>query len=557
MVGIGTRYKNLRRYKKIGEVLVKYGFTFAAEKLSEKGYIPKFILNIKQYEKQLTDGEKLRLACEELGPTFIKLGQIMSTRRDIFPEEVVSQLAKLQDDVNPFPFEIAKNLFEKEMKLPIEACFKEFDSTPIASASIGQVYKATLKTGEKVVVKIQRPSIHEIIVRDLDILFNLARLLDEHMDKEKPYNLLEIVDEFSHVITKELDYSLEGRNAEKFYSQFKSDDKIYIPKVYWDFTSKKVLTLQRVYGIKIMDSEGLKAKGWNLEKLATITANCFMKQVFVHGFFHGDPHPGNIFAVGSSKISFIDFGVVGYLDKGTMGFISNLFTAATRRDVEKIVNILMEIDALAPDTNIRRLKEDISFLINLYYNMPLSKLNLGEALKKVMEIAYTNKIKLPSQFTVLLKAIITLEGSVKFLNPEFSLSQISKNVVKEIYLDRFHPKNLIGEMKDYSEEILYGIKYLPKQIRNLIKKIESNQIKFQLEQIGFEKLQDELTRMTNKLSLSLISSALIVGSSLIIQSASGPMLWGVSLFGIIGYLLASILGLGIILSILLSSLRKK
>lgn len=557
MVGIGTKYRNLKRYKKIGEVLVKYGFTFAAEKLSEKGYIPKFILQRKQQQQQLTDGEKLRFACEELGPTFIKLGQIMSTRRDIFPEDVVNELSKLQDNVNPFSFEIAEDVFEKEMRISIQECFKSFETTPIASASIGQVYEAVLKTGENVVVKIQRPYIKEIIERDLDILINIAKLLDEHMDKEKPYNLLEIVDEFSHVITRELDYTLEGRNAEKFYTHFKDDSSLLIPKVYWDYTSRKILTLQRVYGTKIMDIEKIKSRNWDSKKLATISAHCFMKQVFIFGFFHGDPHPGNIFAVGASKISFIDFGIVGYLDKGTMNFISNIFTAATRRDVEKIVTNLIEIDAICPNTNIRRLKEDISFLINLYYNMPLNKLNLGEALKRVMEVAYTNKVKLPSQFTILLKAIVTFEGSVKFLNPEFSLSNIAKDFTKEILYHRMHPKTLIGEVKDYSEEILYGFKYLPKQIRNLIKKIENNEIKFQLEQIGFEKLQDEVNRMTNKLSLSLISSALIVGSSLIIQNTSGPMMWGISLFGIIGYLLASILGISIIISILLSSFRKK
>ncbi|SES73551.1 ubiquinone biosynthesis protein [Natronincola peptidivorans] len=557
MSSIGTKYKNLKRYKKIGEVLVKYGFTFAAEKLIEKGYIPKFILNIKPYKKQLTDGEKLRMACEDLGPTFIKLGQIISTRRDIFPEEIVNQLSKLQDEVKPFPFEVAKEVFEKEMKINLEDSFKNFERVPMASASIGQVYQATLKTGENVVVKIQRPYIKAVIERDLDILYNLARLLDEHMDKEKPYNLMEIVDEFSYVITRELDYSLEGRNAEKFYSHFKNDKDIHIPKVYWDYTSKKVLTLERIYGVKIMDINSIKSQKWDLEELATISAHCFMKQVFIYGFFHGDPHPGNIFAVGPKKISFIDFGIVGYLDKGTMSFISSLFTAATRRDVEKIVNILMEIDAIGSKTNIRRLKEDISFLINLYYNMPLNKLNLGEALKKIMETAYSNNVKLPSQFTVLLKAIVTFEGSVKYLNPEFSLSNIAKDFATEIYLHRLNPKNLIGELKDYSEEILYGIKYLPKQIRNLLKKVENNEIKFQLEQIGFDKLQDELNRMTNKLSLSLISSALIVGSSLIIQNTSGPMMWGISVFGIIGYVLASILGVGIIISILLSSFNKK
>ncbi|WP_176762096.1 ABC1 kinase family protein [Natronincola ferrireducens] len=557
MSGIGTKYRNLKRYKKIGEVLMKYGFTFAAQKLNEKGYIPKLILKPKQQKEYLSHGQKLRMACEELGPTFIKLGQIISTRRDIFPEEVVSQLAKLQDDVKPFPFEEAKKVFEVEMKLRIEDCFKEFNREPIASASIGQVYEAVLNTGENVVVKIQRPSIQRIIKGDLDILFTLAKLLDEHMDKEKPYNLLEIVEEFSRSITKELDYSLEGRNAEKFHAYFKKDTSIYIPQVYWDYTSKKVLTMERVYGIKIIDKQGLKEKKWDLKEVATISANCFLKQVFIYGFFHGDPHPGNIFVVGPSKIAFVDFGITGYLDKGTMNFISNLFTASARRDVDKIVNILIEIDALDSQTNPRRLKEDISFLINLYYNVPLNKLNLGEALKKLMEVAYTNKIKLPSQFIVLLKAMVTLEGSVKFLNPQFSLSNIAKDFVKEIYFHRYNPKNLAGEFKDYSEEILDSIKYLPKQIRTLLKKIENNDIKFQLEQIGIEKLQGELSKMTNKLSLSLISSALIVGSSLIIQNASGPMMWGVSVFGIIGYLLASILGVGIIISILLSGLRKK
>lgn len=554
---IGMKYENLRRYKKIGEVLVKYGFTFLAEKLIEKGYIPKFILKIKQPKEELSDGEKLRMACEELGPTFIKLGQIMSTRRDIFSEEVISELSKLQDNVEPFPYEIAKELFEEEMQMSLKDSFKDFAPKPIASASIGQVYKATLKSGEDVVVKIQRPSIQNIIERDLDILFTLAKLLDEHMDKEKPYNLFEMVDEFSRVITRELDYTLEGRNAEKFYSYFKNDDNIYIPKVYWDYTSKRILTMERIYGVKIIDNQKLKMKNWAPKDLATIITNCFLKQVFIFGFFHGDPHPGNIFAVGPKKIAFIDFGIVGYLDKDTMTFISNLFTAATRKNVEKVVNVLIENDTLSSDTNIRRLKEDISFLINLYYDVPLRQLNLGEVLKRIMEAAYINKVKLPPQFTVLLKSMITFEGSVKFLNPSFSVSNIGKDFAKKIYYHKLDPKNLIEEIKDYSEEMLYSIKYLPKQVRSLLRKVDNNEIKLQLEQIGFEKLQDELTRMTNKLSLSLISSALIVGSSLIIQNTNGPMLWGVSVFGIIGYLLASILGIVIIISILLGTFRKE
>lgn len=443
------------------------------------------------------------------------------------------------------------------MKATLEESFISFDPNPIASASIGQVYEAVLKTGEKVVVKIQKPSIKKIIERDLEILYNIAKLLDEHLDSQKPYNLLEIVDEFSHVIMRELDYSLEGRNAERFYQNFKDNSNVIIPKVYWDYTSEKVLTMERIYGIKIMDINKIKSKNWDLENLAEISANCFFKQIFIFGFFHGDPHPGNIFAVGNSKIAFVDFGIVGYLDKGTMSFISNLLTAAVKKDIDKIINILGEIDALQTNTNIRRLKEDISFLINLYYNMPLNKLNLGEAFKKIMEVAYINRVKLPSQFTILLKSIVTFEGSVKYLNPKFSLSNIAKDFSKEIYYYKFNPQNLAREFKDYSEEIFYGMKLLPKQIKNLIRRIENNEIKFKLEQTDSDKLQNELSRMTNKLSLSLITSALIIGSSFIIQNTNAPMMWGISIFGIIGYLLASILGISIIISIILSNFRKK
>lgn len=554
---IGMKYENLRRYKKIGEVLVKYGFTFLAEKLIEKGYIPKFMLKIKPSKENLSDGEKLRIACEELGPTFIKLGQIMSTRRDVFSDEIISELSKLQDNIEPFSYDIAKEICEKELQMSLEEAFDDFDPKPIAAASIGQVHKATLKTGEDVVVKIQRPLIQNIIEQDLDILFTLAKLLDEHMDKEKPYNLLEMVDEFGRVITRELDYTLEGRNAERFYSYFKNDNNIYIPKVYWNYTSKRILTMERIYGVKIIENQKLSMKNWSQKDLATIITNCFLKQVFILGFFHGDPHPGNIFVMGPKKIAFIDFGVVGYLDKGTMTFITNLFMAAARKDIDKIVNILMENDTLSPNTNIRRLKEDISFLINLYYDIPIKQLNISEIFKNIMEAAYNNRIKLPPQFTILLKSMITFEGSMKFLNPNFSISNIAKDFAKKIYLHKFDPKNIMGEMKDYSEEVLYSIKYLPKQLRSLLKKMDNNEIKFQLEQVGFDKLQDELSRMTNKLSLSLITSALIVGSSLIIQNTSGPMLWGISVFGIIGYLIASVLGIVIIISILFEAFRKK
>ncbi|ABR48504.1 ABC-1 domain protein [Alkaliphilus metalliredigens QYMF] len=544
------KYKSLKRYIQISEVLVKYGFSFVAEKLQEKGYIPRFVLRIDPLKEQASQGERLRRACEELGPTFIKLGQIISTRRDIIPEEIINELSKLQDNVVPVAVEEVKKVFRLEMNTEIEDAFAYFNENPIASASIGQVYEARLHSGEAVVVKIQRPNIKYNIQRDIEILFDIAQLLDDHSDKKKPYRLVEIVQEFSYAILKELDYSMEAKNTENFKENFKSDSHIEIPSIFWKYTSNKVITMERIYGIKIMDIDELNKQKWDLERLARIGAKSFMRQVFIHGFFHGDPHPGNIFAVSSSKIAFIDFGIVGYLDKSTMEHIRRMFTAAASKDVDKVVDVLKDMDAISNETNIRRLKEEMSFLINFYYNMPLKKMHLSDVVKQFMAVAYENQVKLPSQFAMLLKAIITVEGSGKLLYPNFTLSMIVKDSIKEIYLHRLKPENMIKEARDYTDEILYGIKYLPKQIRSLLARVEKNEIVFKFDQTGFKIIERELMRLTNKISLSLITSALIVASSLIIQSNMGPLLWGVPVFGLIGYVLSSILGVGIITTIL-------
>ncbi|WP_026475758.1 ABC1 kinase family protein [Alkaliphilus transvaalensis] len=557
MVRISSRYKNLKRYKKIGEVTVKYGFDIVAEKLCEKGLIPKFILSMKKTDRNLSEGERFRYALEELGPTFIKLGQILSTRRDLLGEEVANELAKLQDNIVPFPLEMAREVFEKEMKMTIEDAFDSFSIKPMASASIGQVYEARLKTGENVVVKIQRPNISAIIERDLDILFNLAKLLDEHMDQDKPVKLKEMVEEFYYSIKREMDYTNEARNAERFSENFKDDKQIVVPKVYWNYSTKRVLTLERIYGVKIMDTKTLKNKGWDLIKIANIGAEAFMKQVFIHGFFHGDPHPGNIFAINENQIAFIDFGVVGYLDKSSMRMLTNIFTSGARKDVEGLVNTLIEMDAIAPDTNMRRLKEDMAMLVNLYYNIPLKKLNLGEAIQELVEIAFINKITLPPQLLILFKSIVTLEGSGKYLHPEFSLSSITKGFIKEIYLHRLRPQQVLAEIRDYTEEIIFGIRYLPKQLRSLIKRIENNDIKLKMDHSGFEVLHESINRLTNIMALSLITSALIIGSSYMIRHDTEPSLYGMSLFGLITFIIATVLGVGVIISIFINNWYKK
>ena len=551
------KYQHIKRYKQIAAVLIKYGFDFVAEELMNRGYIPKFVYRIKQVENKYTRGERLRLAFDELGPTFVKLGQIMSTRRDIFPDDVIEELAKLQDDVIPFSFIEAREVFESEMRVSIEDCFSMFNTIPTASASIGQVYNARLKTGEEVVVKIQRPKIKQLIERDLEILFNLAKIIDKRSKENNPLPLTDVIDEFHYSIIRELDYTFEARNAEKFGEYFEKDTKVFIPSIYWEFTTKRVLTMEKINGVKIIDYRELEKRGWNLKQLATIGAHSFLKQVFIYGFFHGDPHPGNLFAIDQNKIAYVDFGIVGYLDRSSLKMITDIFTAGARKDAEKIVNVLIEVEAVNSATDLRRLREDVSLLINMYYNMPLKRLNISDALRHCMEVAYTNNIKLPSQFIILLKALITLEGSGKYLHPDFSLSDIAKDFVKEIYLNKLQPKNVLGDLRDYYEEVFDSFKYLPKQFRNFLKKVENNELQLNLEITHFDFIVREVSKMANLLSISLISAALIVGSSLIIYNDHKPQIYGLTTLGFVGYSVAAILAAGVIISVLYEKLKRK
>jgi len=543
------KYYHFKRYKQIAEVLIKYGFDFVAQELVNRGYIPNFVYKIRGVKQKYSRGERLRLAFEELGPTFIKLGQIMSTRRDVLPEDVIDELAKLQDDVYSFSYMEAKEVFEAEMRSSLEDCFSYFNTLPTASASIGQVYQARLKTGEEVVVKIQRPKIKQLIEQDLEILSDLAKIIDKRSKDNNPLPLGDVIDEFHYSIIRELDYTFEARNAEKFAEYFEKDNKIHIPSIYWEYTSKRVLTMEKINGVKIIDYRELEKRGWNLKQLATIGAHSFLKQVFIFGFFHGDPHPGNLFAIEQNKLAYVDFGIVGYLDRGSLKMITDIFTAGARKDIEKIVNVLIEVEAVNPDTNLRRLREDLSLLINMYYNMPLKRLNISDALRQCMEIAYTNNIKLPSQFIILLKALITLEGSGKYLHPEFSLSDIAKDFIKEIYIHRLQPQNLLGDLREYYEEVFDSLRYLPKQFRNFLKKVENNEIQLNLEITHFDFIVREVSKMANLLSISLISAALIVGSSLIIYNDHEPQIYGLTTLGFVGYGAAAVLALYVIISV--------
>ncbi|WP_202707308.1 ABC1 kinase family protein [Sporosalibacterium faouarense] len=555
---IGKRYKNLRRYREIWRILFKYGFSMITEKMDIPRVFSWFLFKqSKRLSREYTRSQRIRMAIEELGPTFVKLGQILSTRYDILPPDIVNELSYLQDSASKFQFKNAKEILEKELGKSIEEIFEEFDPDPIAAASIGQVYRGKLKDGQWVVVKIQRPNIKNTIERDLDILFDISQLVDEHYNKESIIKFRDIVKEFSFFIRKELDYTYEALNCRKFREIYKKNSKVVIPEIYWEYTSKKVLVMEKIDGIKFSNIGAIEDRGWDKGKLAKLGADIFMNQIFVHSFFHGDPHPGNILVINENKIALIDFGIVGYLDKVTLDFITNLLRGGVNKNIDKIIDSLYRMNALSKDTDEIDLRKDLYYILNYYYNIPIRKLNFSEMLNEVLMIAFKHKIQAPSQLTLLIKSIITIEGTGKRLDPDFNLTDISSDVLKAVASKRLDVKENLGNLGNYFIDNIDNIKAFPRTMNRILDKVEKNQVKITMNHEGLEGLKKEINIMTNKVSLSLMISALIVGSSIVIQSSNVPQIFGVSLFGFIGFGISGILGIYLIFSILFNIKKNK
>ncbi len=554
---IGRSYNNFKRYREIWRVLVKYGFSMIADKMDfPKPLSMVFLKKSTKLSKEYTRAQRIRMAIEELGPSYVKLGQILSTRYDILPQDIVNELSLLQDRVKEFDIEKAKEIFRKELGKNIEEVFEYFDTIPIASASIGQVYQGRLKNGEWVVLKIQRPNIKKKINNDLQILFDISKLVDEHYNNKGIVKYNDIIKEFSFFIKRELDYTYEGLNCNRFEEMFKGDERVVIPKIYWEFTSKRVMCMERIQGVKLNNLDAIEKNSWDKKKLAKLGALIFMEQIFIHSFFHGDPHPGNLMILNENKLALIDFGIVGYLDNLTLEFVTSLLRAGVSKNVDRIINSLYRMNALNPNTNESDLRKDLYYILNYYYNIPIGKLDFSEVFTEILSLAYKHSIQVPTQLSLLIKSIITIEGTGKKLDPDFSLSQISKEMFRELASKKLNIKNNLSGLVNYMLDSLDNIKDLPRTINRIFDKIEKNQAKIIIKHEGFDKLRKEITNMTNRVSLSLVIAALIVGSSIVIQSSIEPQVFGLSVIGLIGYIVSGILGIMLVIATLLN-LKKK
>jgi ubiquinone biosynthesis protein len=554
---LGWKYKHLKRYREIVQVLARQGFGNLIDQLELVPYLslPRRLFRGVTPGPPLTAPERMRLAIEELGPTFIKFGQIMSTRPDLIPPPYVAQLARLQDTVPQAPWEAVREKLEQELDGSLNELFASFEAEPVAAASLAQVHQATLPSGEEVVVKVQRPEIEETVEVDLEILFDLARLIQGRTPLGKIYDFVDIAEEFAFILRSEMDYRREGHNAERFRRNFAHEPALCIPKIYWDYTTRQVLTLGRISGIKIDDIAALDAAGVDRHQVAKNAARIMIKEVLEDGFFHADPHPGNFFVMDEAVIGAMDFGMVGYLDRRDRENLVRLYIVSIQLDTEGIVEQLIRMGAARRDVDRPSLQRDIGRLLNKYYGLPLKEIRAREVIEEVMPIAFRHHLQVPSRLWLLGKTLAMMEGVGLQLDPDFDIFAISQPYVRKFLWQTVSPqtwgRRLLKTSGDWGELLTD----LPRRLPRLIDQLEEGDLQFTLRLREIEPLLARLDRVGNRLAISVLLAAFIVSLALLMPSFLGGRQGWIFWLIVLGFVAVSVLGLWLLFSVWRSGRR--
>ncbi|WP_338824614.1 putative protein kinase UbiB [Moorella humiferrea] len=517
-MSLRRRYIHLNRYRQIVNVLARYGFGYLLDQMG----LGELILKRQRQQSALSAGERLRLALAELGPTFIKLGQLLSTRTDLLPPDIVTELARLQDRVPPFSFAEVKDTVEKELGRPLEEVFLQFCAEPLAAASIGQVHRAALPGDKQVVVKVQRPGIAERVRIDLEILFDLARLARHHTVYGRIYDFPRMVEEFARSMEAELDYTVEGRNTDRLRENMAGNAQVYIPKVYWDYTTVRVLTQEYVEAVKLNDLEEIDRQGYNRRRIAVNLARAVYQQIFIDGFFHGDPHPGNLAVLPGDVIVFMDFGLMGILSEERREQFIDLLLGIVRRRSQDVLRTITAMGMVPEGVDKGALRHDLDVLRDRYYHVPLSQIHLGRALEELMHLAFKYHLRLPPELTVLAKTLITLEGLARKLDPDLELAELAEPYGRELLRRRFSASALRQALTDNLSLTWDMLKHLPRRLEDIVDRLEGGGLTVKVEHQNLRALVNHLDRIVNKLTVSIVLLAFsIIMASLIISAALG------------------------------------
>jgi len=557
---IKKTYLSARRLQEIINVFIKHGFGQIIDQIHLGRFIP-LKRRIRSFGRMpslkiLTVSERLRMAFEELGPTFIKLGQLLSSRPDLVTPEYAREFKKLQDQVPPFSVEEVYETIQKELKNPVNRVFRAFNPEPLGSASIAQVHEAELMDSTAVIVKVRRPRIKDQIMLDITILRMLAKLIERYLPESRLFNPAGIVEEFSKSITKELDFRKEARNAIIFKENFKNDERVYIPYVFKEFTTEKILIMERVKGIRIDDVKTLTARGFDIEGLVNTVIDMYFKQIFDHGFFHGDPHPGNILITENARVALVDFGITERIDEEFKNSYANVAMAIINQDIEQLIREYLKLGIIPEDVEIEKLrkelKEDIEDVLFPIYSYRIEEIKISELLDSIMRIALKHRLRFLPELLLIDKVLIMLEGLARELCPGKSIIELIKPYVKRIISRKYHPDFYINRILKSLRELKDDIENVPLQVKTLIKKAVKDDITVKMFHVNLPEFLKDIDRASNKISFSLIVSAMILSSAIMHATQVKPLIYGISIFGLVTGIVAFFLGIWLIISIIRS-----
>jgi len=552
LTSVRRNFKSISRYNQILKVLIKYGFedlVYYLEENKQYTFIHKFIpKSTKKLVSKYSKWAKMRLVCEELGPTFVKFGQILSNRPDLVPLELTLELEKLQDNAPPMPEHLAKKVVEEELKDNVEHLFAWFEPVPFASASMAQVHKVTLHSGKRIALKIQRAGIRDVIAEDIKVMYKLAHVLEHRIPSIKSFDPVGLVKHFEDSITKELDFIHESINVQRFYNNLAKDDSLdqfaEAPKVYPIFTTSRVLALEFVSGIKINLLEELRAKEYDTKVIAKRLIISYFKQIFEYGFFHADPHPGNLLVRPNGHICYLDFGMMGSMLPRDISVFGSLFIAITNRDVKGIIKVLQKLSNDVHIKNMRALEFDINEFVEKYYVRDINENEMSTVLLELKDIIIAHDLKVPTYFFLFARSLVTIEGVTEKLDPDLEQFEIVKPYLRKSAIRQYSPISMgkkvfysIVELTNYMEEF-------PSDLKNAIRKINSGQIKVDLTHKGIDPMVHTLQRITKQLITAFIMVALIIGAALFIIFEIHPLWKGISILGMTSFTLAVFFGFG-------------
>ncbi|MFZ0612450.1 MAG: AarF/ABC1/UbiB kinase family protein [Desulfobacterales bacterium] len=550
---IGRTYRNVNRYRQILAVLLKYGFGDLVDLLKLDRYVAAGLQLISRKQpikvEKLTRPQGLRMALEELGPTYIKLGQILSTRPDLIPVDFLQELAKLQDKVPPFPASAARRIIEAELGVKLDDLFVRFDDTPLASASIGQVHRARLQNGQEVALKVQRPGIQKVIEVDLEIMLHLATLMEHHIEELAFHRPIKIVEEFARTLEKELDYLLEAANMERAARNFSGDPTTCIPAVFRELSTARIITTALVKGIKVSDVERLDAAGLDRALITSRGADILLRMIFDHGFFQADPHPGNIFVLPDNVICLIDFGMVGSVDRLTRETFGDLLDGIVKKDTAQVARVLLQLTDWEEEPDSRVFEIDITDFMAYHLFRPLQEVRVGKLIQHLLELAARHRLLIPPNIFLMMKSLTTVEGVARMLDPEFDIFGRAAPFIQNVLQQRYSPERLSAEAFQLTADLVKFTRRFPQDLLDIARLARRQQLCLKIENRGLDRTLATHDQISNRLSFSIIIAALIVGSALIVISEIPPLFYGISLIGIIGFTAAALMGIWLLVAI--------